>query len=181
MSWFIDHPDDLRVIEEIEDPNIPDRMVGIVAPAFLDGRLADRLRARFHGKGDVADRTFRPSGALGPFMARANIGFLLGLYSRAAYDDLKCIADIRNAFAHKTVADSFDHPLICGQVDALQTVGRLQQDGWLHGGRTIYEATIVGPTRPVPVDRRNIFLVTVRILFAAISSVPNVAPPDPEF
>lgn len=94
---------------DAEFHNAPDRVIAIVGAAYLDSLLEELFRAIFVGDKEEADRLLEPDRALGSNGARYQLAYCLGLIEKHERDDLKMIARIRNAFAHKYHVRSFDH------------------------------------------------------------------------
>ncbi len=88
---------------------LPDRLVGLMAPIFLDQHLVQAIKAQWIDDGEVLEELFREGGAIGSFGTRIRVGFAVGLYSEEAYHDLIRINKIRNLFAHKLDAATFGH------------------------------------------------------------------------
>ena len=98
--------------EEFHDA--PDRVLAVVGAAYLDSLLEQILRAIFITDSEpnakkAADNILDINGALGSNGARYQLAYCLGLINEKERDDLKMIAKIRNAFAHKYDVRSFDH------------------------------------------------------------------------
>src|SRR5262245_58109216 len=93
--------------EEFHDA--PDRVLAIVGAAYLDSILEDLLRAAFIENKQEADILLAPQGALGSNGSRYQLAYCLGLIDKELRDDLKTVARIRNAFAHRYDARSFEH------------------------------------------------------------------------
>jgi hypothetical protein len=55
---------------------------------------------------------FDSDGILGTFGAKIRMGHALLLFGDLTQDDLNCIRDIRNAFAHAKMALDFDHAAV---------------------------------------------------------------------
>lgn len=87
----------------------PDRVLAVVGAAYLDSLLEELLRAVFIGDRDDSDSLLAPDRALGSNGSRYQLAYCLGLIDKKERDDLKMIARIRNAFAHKYDIRSFDH------------------------------------------------------------------------
>jgi len=103
--WIIQSHDELPAIEELS--GLDDRSAAIVAAALLDAKLDRYLRSALIQDADALDSMFKERGPLGSFGSRINLGYLLGVYSAEARNDLKQIAKIRNTFAHQTGIRSF--------------------------------------------------------------------------
>ncbi len=89
-----------------------DRAAGIVAGSIVDIRLEEALRNLMKQDNEhhktIAQNLFRPSGSLGPFSAKIDVAYLIGILSEEAYKDSVILKGIRNDFAHELECDSFD-------------------------------------------------------------------------
>jgi DNA-binding MltR family transcriptional regulator len=106
-----------------------DRAAGIVAGSIAETRLEQALRSRLRTADttklkEIVQQLFRPSGALGSFSTKIDLGYLMRLLSDEAYKDLTCIKNIRNDFAHELGHDSFDVPSIRDRCKNLILVDR---------------------------------------------------------
>jgi DNA-binding MltR family transcriptional regulator len=88
--------------------NAPDRVLAVVGAAYLDSLLEELFRAVFIGDRNEADSLLAPDRALGSNGSRYQLAYCLGLINKEQRDDLKMIAKIRNAFAHRYDVRSFD-------------------------------------------------------------------------
>src|SRR5438876_10949553 len=77
-----------------------DLTVAILGASYLDALLEDLLRAYLVQSGEAKELFGQP------FKRKARIAFALGLASRDTVDDLVIIADVRNYFAHRVLAES---------------------------------------------------------------------------
>jgi DNA-binding MltR family transcriptional regulator len=180
-GWFIEGQEDWVTIGDLEDPNLPDRVLGILAPAFLDHRLTERLIKGFQSDSRVSGDMRKGVGPFGNLNTKINLGFLLGIYSVQVRNDFFKIQDIRNRFAHSHTRLDFNSPEILQHVHELTTIGRLAHDGWLHGGPDPIHAFLAPQAKRVPTDNRSIFITTVQILITLIGLRPMASPPTPEF
>jgi DNA-binding MltR family transcriptional regulator len=93
--------------EEFHDA--ADRVLAIVGGSYLDSLLEQILRAIFVEDKNEVDNLLAPTGVLGSNGARYQVAYCLGLLDKHQRDDLKVIAKIRNAFAHRYDVRSFEH------------------------------------------------------------------------
>lgn len=120
--WFV--TDDVAS-EFIRDLNkkpesYPDRVVGIVLGTLLDERLAATLKEVVPQDDKILEGTFdHESRVFGTFGSRIELGFVLSIFSKETRRDLMLIAKIRNGFAHKLSAKSFDSDPIRNLIDEL--------------------------------------------------------------
>lgn len=91
----------------------------VVGAAFLDATLKTLLAKKLL-KSSIADQLLDERGALGTFVARADLAYCLGLVKKEHYQDLKSVAEIRNQFAHKHLQLAFTDPAVrelCGRLN----------------------------------------------------------------
>jgi hypothetical protein len=65
-------------IDEIEATQ-SDRAAAIVAGSFLEEHLTTRIQLRMHKNAKITKALFRPSGPLGAFATKIDLGFLMGI------------------------------------------------------------------------------------------------------
>jgi hypothetical protein len=93
---YIVEPADMPISKEVQ--NSPDRSAAIVATSIKSRLLKDS---------DVTNKLFKPSGPMGGFAAKVELGYLLNIYTKETRADLLTMADIRNMFAHWTKTVDF--------------------------------------------------------------------------
>jgi hypothetical protein len=96
---------DLPVVKEVMAG--PDRSAAILATSWLDDYLTAALKSKLLDDKDTANKIFKPSGPVGAFVTKAELGYLMKLYSKESRDDLINIGGIRNMFAHWTKTIDF--------------------------------------------------------------------------
>ena len=108
MTWIIGDPEEEEFISQLA--SFPDRIVGLLAPAIIDKRLATVIKARWANtsNGELLQDLFRDGGPLGSFATRIQIGFAIRIYGEDTYKDLRAINKIRNDFAHRLSAKDFN-------------------------------------------------------------------------
>jgi hypothetical protein len=119
-------PEDFPIARELHEGS--DRSVGLVAAAYLDERLKARLQGLLlieKNAKDVLARMFKPSGPIGPFFNRVDLGYLLRLYSWETREDMRHIAEIRNKLAHFAGAVDFSDSEIREKCEKLTTCERV--------------------------------------------------------
>jgi hypothetical protein len=84
------------------------RSTAVVAGAFVQGRLLQVLRGRFAQDDKLFNELFMPGRAIGDFGAQINLGYLMGVYTKAAKKELDTIRRIRNDFAHNMEVNDFE-------------------------------------------------------------------------
>lgn len=89
-----------------------DRAAAILIGAYLERILREVLELVMINSGSV-QHLFSPSkGALGAFGVMIDIAYATGIVSKSAYNNLRTISKVRNAFAHMEHAIKFDAPEI---------------------------------------------------------------------
>jgi len=114
---------DLPIAKEIHAA--PDRSAAILATSWLDDYLTTAIRTKLLDDKDTANKLFKPSGPLGNLVPKAELGYLLKLYSKESRDDLIHIAGIRNMFAHWTKTVDFGSREIRLKCETLTLFDRL--------------------------------------------------------
>ena len=103
-----------------------DRGAAVIAAGFLDAKLTAAVRGRLRQDDkDALKRMFKPSGALGGFANKAQLGYLLQLYSKETLADFLLIADIRNRFAHTADSINFGTVYVREQCEKLTLFRRI--------------------------------------------------------
>ncbi len=98
MAWLATNDDERNAIAQLD--NDSDRAAGIVAAAIVENRLEQAIKSRLHPHDDIHRELLHPSGPLGSFAMKINLGFVMGVISSGTLADLKTIKNIRNRFAH---------------------------------------------------------------------------------
>jgi hypothetical protein len=98
VALMVRGPEEFPIAMEVHRAS--DRAAVIVSVAYLDEILLRRVQIATIEDKDCRHKLFKPSGPLGPFQNRVDLGYLLRMYSKEARDDLRLIGEIRNRFAH---------------------------------------------------------------------------------
>lgn len=169
-----------------------DRGVGIVLAAFVSDELT-RCVTRYldHSTSEHRDRIkylTHSSGPLGAFGTQIDLGWLLGIYSKASWRDLVRIKDIRNLFAHEYEVSSFTYPQVKALCDAIGIVDRQTiKDG---SRRILNYPALDGVTMSHSYDERGNHEIRARgrfyqscILFTALfaNTAPTLSRQQPAF
>jgi len=109
---------EIKFIKELQ--LLPDRIVGIVAPAMLEACLRKAIKVRLRDTNKVFNKLFSINGSLGTFGSLINMGAALAIFGSDAYSDLQQINQIRNLFAHETEAEDFNFQSINDKVNFLR-------------------------------------------------------------
>lgn len=144
-----------------------DRIVAVVGAAYLESVLDSLLRAVLIEETKETDSLLRPDGPLGSNGTRIQLAFRLGLITREQRDDLKCIAKIRNTFAHDFKAQSFDmSPMreLCGSLQQPRLLAAMPEK-FLPGESAKQIAKYVQDTTGTP---REKFSMSVIVLFGSL-------------
>lgn len=134
MTWTGANPAYKSIIIEIERQT--DRGAALIAASLIESQLLVAIKKHLVEDKDVANKLFKPSGPIGDFSAKVDLGLLLGLYDRPLCQIIHNIREVRNRFAHEVRAIDFnskDIKKFCGDIyinpppfDDLTTVfGRL--------------------------------------------------------
>jgi len=108
-----------QVIKEITMAR-SERAAAIVAGTLVEDHLTTVLKRHLIDNPKKVRELFDVTGPLGAFGTKIDLGYLLGLYSEAAWKELDTIKRIRNEFAHKMEANSFQRQKISGLSDNLK-------------------------------------------------------------
>ena len=115
--------DTQRVLDVLN--NESDLACVLIGTSYLAELLASMLKAKFNNT-SVADKILGPQrGVIGGFATRCDLAYCLALITKDIYQDLIKIAEIRNRFAHKHVALSFDDSDVqyqCSQLRAWRII-----------------------------------------------------------
>jgi hypothetical protein len=144
-----------------------DRGAAILGAAYVDLFLRSAIERRLRPIPDVVPGLFEDRGPLQEFSTRIHLGFALGIYLRRAFDDLRLVRDIRNAFAHNVEMMNFEEPDVRGLCDQLWLPKHIQMRGY-----------------PDPTTGREKFVRAVEWLIDGLfreSSVKPLPPPKPIF
>lgn len=98
-TWANVRPEETAVLQEIGETN-NDRSAAIVCAPFVEERLADKLRSLLIKDAEIQESLFRPSGPVGSFGVKIDLGYLMGIYNRDMWKQLTAIKRIRNKFAY---------------------------------------------------------------------------------
>lgn len=180
--WFIDSDEDRAVSKDIEDDNLPDRVIGIIASAFLEDRLTVRILSHLHDDTELTGKLFKGTGPIASFSAKVDLGCLMGLYGEQTRCDMHLVRKIRNEFAHRAAPSDFESAAIRSLCDRFTMIGRISNDGWLFGAPNPFAAFLLSSTPvPVPTTTRGTFVATVKLLLGAVSMVVGSKPRVAEF
>ncbi|MBO6717040.1 MAG: hypothetical protein JJ913_03685 [Rhizobiaceae bacterium] len=119
------------------------RSIGIVWGSTLETTLELAIRRNLTIDGRLEDRAafmFKPSGPLGSFSNKIDLGAFLNLYNETVWRELVTVKDVRNAFAHKFEADSFESQQISALVNNLCFIDNFirHKDGMTHIEHSTY-------------------------------------------
>ncbi len=84
------------------------RATAPVAAVFVEEHLTLLIRDRIQPDSKLEDQMFLPGGPFGNFGVTINLGYFLGLYTKAARKELDINRRIRNEFGHKVEISRFD-------------------------------------------------------------------------
>lgn len=107
-----------------------DRGAAIIAGSLLEQILETAIKGRLRALStDQHKALFGRMAPLSTFSAKIEIGFAIGLYTEATYRNLNMLRQVRNEFAHKLGALSFDHPDIAKIINDPKRTGLLTSRG----------------------------------------------------
>jgi len=98
MVWITDQKEHEAIVQEIE--NSPDRTAAIVACAFLEERLKERLKVLLR-EGSTTEKLLGENGFLGTLFNKNAMAYALKIYDKANLQNINVIGRVRNAFAHR--------------------------------------------------------------------------------
>jgi hypothetical protein len=102
--------DDIEALDrELYDG--PDRAAAIVLGALVERATEKLLRNNMRQDGGV-NELFKPSGLLGDFGSKVQIGYSLRLFGSQTKKDLTIIRHLRNQFAHSRKPIEFTTPVV---------------------------------------------------------------------
>jgi hypothetical protein len=104
MVWITDQKEHEAIVQEIE--NSPDRTAAIVACAFLEERLKERLKVLLR-EGSTTDNLLGENGFLGTLFNKNAMAYALRIYDKATLKNIIVIGRVRNTFAHRLTMNSF--------------------------------------------------------------------------
>lgn len=105
-------------------PNYSDRDAALVYGSMVEQALETAISTHFVTSTEEQAKFFSyadEDSAFPTFAAKTSLGFALGIYDDRMRDDLTCIRNVRNVFAHARVAVDFGHPAIiqaCAMIKA---------------------------------------------------------------
>jgi hypothetical protein len=107
IGWFVNGEDAvLAAVRQLEHDS--DRAMAVAVAAIVEIRLLDAIKNSLVNDQDVLNNLFQPDGALGGFKPRIYLAYLLGILTKEAMTETVGICLVRNHFAHKLEAHSFD-------------------------------------------------------------------------
>lgn len=146
MAFLATDHDEASAIEALAQDS--DRAAAIVACSLLEARLKRTILSHLHKNTEITDKLFDVSGAIGYFGTQLNLGFLLGIYAEPFRRELDTIRKIRNDFAHKVTATSFQKDRIRDLSKSLKILQdyllERREDGFTG---TVFTRTGYGPRR----------------------------------
>ncbi|RVU34939.1 hypothetical protein EOI86_19085 [Hwanghaeella grinnelliae] len=121
MTWLLTCDAHRKALAEIEQTK-SDRASAIVATSVIERDLVKAIAARMVDDERETSMLFKHSGPLGPFEAKVHLAYLMGLIDGSLRDDLTCVADIRNRFAHQVEPLHFNSHTIHALCDTFTIV-----------------------------------------------------------
>jgi hypothetical protein len=172
MIWTMNNSQQVQAIAEIEHSK-SDRVVAIVSGAMVEQRLETSLRYRLRSHENRQEQLFKPTGPLGAFKNKIDLGFLLFMYEKPTWVALTSISQIRNKFAHQ-LEQSFDS----GDDKFNQAMKGLS----LHDGVKFYPNPVMWcdteERLTKPKTNRQIFVANVKLALIALMRDTMVHTPE---
>ena len=146
----------LEVLGELHSES--ERSAAIIGAAFVEDALQRALLSRMRSSLGSEDRRrlFGANGPLSTFSGKIIIGYATHLIGPRTRDDLDCIREIRNAFAHTVGSLSFETSQIAAHCAHLQLP-------------TQFPASPKGPYEmpwpPPPNEPRRLYMATINLLW----------------
>lgn len=119
-AWVFLNEYERSVLDALDHDS--DRAVAIIVGSMIEERLKRALLSNMERHKPIEERMFQPSGPLGPFSAKIDLAFLMGLISAEAHRDLAIFKDVRNAFAHHLNIQDFRSQAIRDKTTNLKLV-----------------------------------------------------------
>jgi hypothetical protein len=179
----LDNYDDYRdAIEQLHDDS--DRAAAVVAGAVVEIALTNAIQRRLHDHPVALRPLFTPSGPLGPFKNKIDLGFLMGIYPRNVYDELITIKDLRNAFAHRVAIKSFAIAEIRAECANLKIVEKHTEEMRPRKGLQASLPIFLKNKEDKLKEPRMRYVLSAEVLAALLwansSIISCPSPPDPE-
>lgn len=105
MVWAIFNEPMFNAVGELTAAK-SDRVVAIIGGAVVEEALLQAIELRMR-KSSVTKLLFKPTGALGGFWIKIELGYILQMYDKELRRTLLGISEIRNLFAHQMVMARF--------------------------------------------------------------------------
>lgn len=118
--WNIDGENEDFLIENLN--NDSDRAVALIAATILENRLERIILDRFIDDKKIVKKITEFQGLMGSFSAKIDLSYMLGIYSKPAYNEMNIIRRIRNEFAHDLSVVDFRTHKIFEKVKSLKLV-----------------------------------------------------------
>jgi DNA-binding MltR family transcriptional regulator len=131
-----------ELLEHLQDET-HDRAAALTGGAILEGALKEALSSHLNPELKLQpDYLFQHTAPLGTFSAKIRMGYATGIYERTVADDLDCLREVRNAFAHTIRHIEFDTPevaTVCSRIQIIdRTMESFPQSDWVPSARSRY-------------------------------------------
>jgi DNA-binding MltR family transcriptional regulator len=151
----------------LEISRASERIIGLLAPVLLERRLLSLIKSRWHNSktrgGTVFDELFSTSGELGNHDTRLRVGLAMRLYSSEAFEEMRYITKIRNAFAHQLQAKDFQSPYVRDLMPHLKMVDRFPPPVKMKTSEDLWEAFMSASIVEDLSSPKNRFLRTIEV------------------
>ena len=183
MTWIFATTQDRQAfydaIAEIRATS-SDRAAGIVAASFLENQLTTAIQNRMHPHDKIIPKLFRPSGPLGNFGTKIDLGFSMGIYSEELHRELTTIKKIRNEFAHKMEIHTFDAQSIAALTCKLKMIEKISVNFDLVSRRGDSETTHDKPRLTLfprggesdPISTRERYILSCQVFIGLLAMLP---------
>ena len=110
VMWSLRSELEVQAVSDLH--KLPDRAAAIVGAAIIESQILEILKQELRNGKTFEQFFVNSSGAGSTLAAKLNVLYMLRLISKDAKQDLSCIGDIRNLFAHRLAISSFEHELV---------------------------------------------------------------------
>jgi DNA-binding MltR family transcriptional regulator len=122
MVWILDKYDD-ETIKQLDRHD--DRSAAILAAACLEDRLEQVLRTAFEPHKTIVDAMLKGYGPLASFKSKIDLCFALGMIDENLYKIMNRNKEIRNEFAHRPQAKTFQSQRIADLCSNFKKIEKL--------------------------------------------------------
>lgn len=165
VTWFVSSDAHRIALEEIEQTK-SDRATAVVAATLLENDLRNAIEARLLRNPNLINKLFKPSGPLGPFQTKADLGLLLGVFDAELHADVTDIISVRNLFAHNIKPLKFASKDISKLCNGLRIISRDQYPQI--PGRGLPDEIRSPPRIDPKASARDRFILAIKLILIAL-------------